>query len=70
MPKEYGILFILAHVSLYIIYNNVYKKYFVISLKKVCLVLCHIVESVYLCTRKRETTQFAIEFFERFHIRH
>ena len=34
MPKEYGILFILAHVSLYILYTNVYKKYFVISLKK------------------------------------
>ena len=34
MPKEYGILFILAHVSLYILYNNVYKKYFVFSLKK------------------------------------
>ena len=33
-PKEYGIIFILAHVSLYILYNNVYKKYFVISLKK------------------------------------
>ena len=49
---------------------NVYLKFFRFSLKKVSRMFCHIVESVYLCTRKRETTSFAIEFFERFHIRH
>ena len=25
---------------------------------------CHVVESAYLCTRKRETTRFATMFFE------
>ena len=56
-----------AHIY---IYNNVYLKFFRFSFKKVAWMFCHIVESAYLCTRKRETTAFAIEFFERFHIRH
>ncbi|MEE1215282.1 MAG: hypothetical protein U0L04_09920, partial [Bacteroidaceae bacterium] len=41
------------------IYNNVSYFFLRFSFKKVACMFCHVVESAYLCTRKRETTQFA-----------